>query len=159
MAAFNRAAGRKDGLDSQCKACRAAYRSSLEGRAAALLKDARRRAASKGMSFSLTRDWVIGRLRRWTCEATGWLFVIQSGRGHHPFAPSIDRINSTRGYTPANCRLVISAVNTIKGTLRAHVAAALSPIYTFWEIERRQIEEFGLFLAMYGQDLPMPLAA
>jgi len=124
-----------------------------------LLKDARRRAAAKAIRFSLTRSWVMERLRKWTCEATGWMFVIQSGRGHHPFAPSIDRINPTKGYTRANCRLVISAVNTIKRTLRAHVAAALSPIYTFWEIERRQIEEFGLFLSMYGWDLPLPVAA
>jgi len=158
-AEFNRAAGRKDGLDRQCKACRAAYRSSLEGRAVALLKDARRRAAAKGVRFSLTRSWVIERLQKWTCEATGWLFVIQSGRGHHPFAPSIDRINPARGYTSANCRVVISAVNTMKGTLRVNIAAALSPIQAFWEVERRQIDEFALYLAMYGQELPFPQAA
>ena len=156
---FNKAKSRKAGIDSRCKACRGAYRCSLDGRAAALLKDARLRAKAKGIKFSLTREWVKQRLDRWTCEATGWLFVIQSGRGHHPFAPSIDRINAARGYTPTNCRLVISAVNTLKGTLMVDVAAAVSPIQTFWDVERRQIEEFGLYLAMYGQDLPLPLAA
>lgn len=124
---FNRARSRKNGLDSWCTSCRAAYRCSLDGRSAALLKDARRRAAPKGIKFSLTRGWVIERLRKWTCEATGWLFVIESGQGHHPFAPGIDRINPKKGYTAANCRLVISAVNTIKGILRAHVAAAPHP--------------------------------
>ena len=156
---FNRAAGRKDGLDSQCKACRAAYRGSVEGRSVALLKDARRRAKAKGIKFSLTREWVIDRLRVLTCEATGWLFVIQSGRGHHPFAPSIDRINPLKGYTPANCRIVISAVNTLKGILRADIAAALSPIRTSWDVERQQMDEFALFLAIYGEEVPLPLAA
>ena len=32
----------------------------------------------------------------------------------HPLAPSIDRIDSSKGYTPDNCWLISQRMNTIK---------------------------------------------
>lgn len=38
-----------------------------------------------------------------------------NGRGSmHPLAPSIDRLDSTKGYTPENCWVISRRMNTIK---------------------------------------------
>lgn len=67
------------------------------------------------MEFSLTLDWVEQHLRAGVCEVTGVAFVIGSAR--HPFLPSIDRIDSSKGYTPENCRVVLWMVNAAKSDL------------------------------------------
>jgi hypothetical protein len=150
---FSRAPGTKDGLHSHCRSCRSAYGRSLAGRASSLLKAAKRRAKAKGLKFSLTLDWVRGKLSAMTCEATGWMFVL--AKGHHPFAPSIDRVDPRKGYTPDNCRMVLAAVNSLKATLHVDTAAAISPIRAFREVEAEQIGQFALILAVYGQELPL----
>ncbi len=150
---FSRASGTKDGLHSHCKSCRSAYGRSLAGRASSLLKAAKRRAKAKGLKFSLTLNWVKARLETRVCEATGWMFMLQPSRGHHPFGPSIDRIDPRKGYTPENCRLVLLAVNTLKSTLHVDTAAALSPIRTLADVEGQQIAEFLLAIAVYGQEV------
>lgn len=46
------------------------------------------------------------------CALSGIPFdFARRGRRRRPFAPSIDRIDCTQGYTRANCRLVCVAVN------------------------------------------------
>lgn len=47
------------------------------------------------------------------CELTGIAFTDERPRGckRAPFAPSIDRIDHTKGYSFANCRLVCFGVN------------------------------------------------
>lgn len=45
------------------------------------------------------------------CALTGIRFRITREKGRQPFAPSIDRIDSTKGYTAKNCRLVCVIVN------------------------------------------------
>lgn len=48
------------------------------------------------------------------CALTGLPFVID-GSPNHPQAPSLDRIDTTRSYTPENTRLVCWAVNMAMG--------------------------------------------
>jgi hypothetical protein len=54
------------------------------------------------------------------CEATGIPFD-NSYEGTfinmNPYAPSIDRIDSNKEYTIDNCRLVLTAFNSLKSTL------------------------------------------
>jgi hypothetical protein len=45
------------------------------------------------------------------CEVSGLPFSFEVHGKRRPFAPSIDRISSDEGYTPANTRLVCYAVN------------------------------------------------
>lgn len=77
----------------------------------------KQRAKIKGIPFELTFEW--GK-KRWTgfCELTGLPFTIghrgKPGAGF--FSPSIDKIESNKGYTPANCRFVLHCVNTFKFT-------------------------------------------
>lgn len=61
--------------------------------------------------MTLTAEWAIEKLLAGNCEGTGLPFTFDVGSGHQPFAPSIDRIDSALGYTPDNCRMVITAFN------------------------------------------------
>ncbi len=78
------------------------------------LINARGRSQKKGFAFDLTREWCEA---KWTgtCALSGLPFSFGS-QDHHPFSPSIDRIESSKGYTQDNCRFVLFAVNSFKGT-------------------------------------------
>lgn len=51
--------------------------------------------------------------RQGKCALTGIPFNLESPEGAtlRPWAPSLDRIDSSKGYTAKNCRLVCVAVN------------------------------------------------
>lgn len=93
------------------------------------------------MEFSLTSKeietlWIASNGR---CSVTGLPFNYDNVRGRgatkNPFAPSLDRIESKRGYTIDNVRFVLTAVNIgmmdwglplylhIAGAAIAHLAA------------------------------------
>lgn len=82
---------------------------------AKLLDTSRARAKAKGLQHDLTTEWAI---ERWTgaCEVTRIPFHSGevAGRGFQSFSPSIDRIIPEAGYTRANCRFVLWAVNAFK---------------------------------------------
>jgi hypothetical protein len=81
----------------------------------AALQQARHNARSNGFLFTLTLADVTAMAERadGKCELTGLPFDVYraSPRVRRPFSPSIDRIDCTRGYELANCRLVCLAVN------------------------------------------------
>jgi hypothetical protein len=88
------------------------YRTTVRGRADSLLQQAKRRAAEKNWSFDLTVEWIEERIKR-GCELSGLEFDLRNGqgKGRLPRAPSIDRIDSDKGYTQGNCRVVCLAIN------------------------------------------------
>ena len=61
----------------------------------------------------LTPEWIQERIENEYCVMTGIKFVLTGGR--HPFSPSLDRIDSTKGYTKDNVQLVTWMYNTAKG--------------------------------------------
>jgi hypothetical protein len=73
--------------------------------------NAEKRAAALGSPFLLTVDDLAATISRAgkRCEVSGIEFV--EGQGRHPFAPSIDRINSSIGYRADNIRVVCLIVN------------------------------------------------
>jgi len=86
-------------------------------RAYRIWNNARQRAKRGGYEFSITREWVEERLMEGTCEVTGIPFdmTVGSGSGNgNPFSPSIDKIDSSKGYTPENTQMVIWLYNTAK---------------------------------------------
>lgn len=86
-------------------------------RATKLLDHAKYRARRNGLECRLTREWVLRELERGTCAATGIPFEFKGGYGSkvmNRHAPSIDRIDPTKGYSPDNCQVVIYQYNAAK---------------------------------------------
>lgn len=77
-------------------------------------RGARHRSLKKNFPFDLTREWCEA---NWTgkCAITNLPFSFGTQQ-HYPFSPSIDRVDSAKGYTQDNCRFVLFAVNSFKGT-------------------------------------------
>lgn len=71
------------------------------------------RARRNGLEFSLTKEWLRAKLEPGVCEVTGLPFVFDMGKPGEflPFSPSIDRKDSSKGYTLENCRVVCLVFN------------------------------------------------
>jgi hypothetical protein len=80
------------------------------------LESAKLRALKVDIPFDLDREWVSERLLAGVCEATGlpFEFKLAEGQTRNPFAPSIDQIVPSKGYTKDNCRLVAMIYNYAK---------------------------------------------
>jgi hypothetical protein len=93
-----------------------AYRAIANARGRAYNKTAvsilwriRMRAKKKGIVCELTKEWLQARLDAGVCELTGLPFTPQGLLA--PAMPSVDRKDSSKGYTPDNCRLICWALN------------------------------------------------
>lgn len=83
-------------------------------RAKALLTLAKFRAKQKGMEFSLREEDISDALAAGVCELTGIPFNFEDGRTWD--SPSLDRIDSSKGYTPSNVRVVLYCLNVMANT-------------------------------------------
>jgi hypothetical protein len=94
----------------------------LEKRALCLIATSRTRAKKKGLEFDLERyaDEIQTRIDKGVCEITGELFDLSPGRKFN--SPSLDRIDSKRGYTYDNVRIVLNMVNQALGDWGQDVA-------------------------------------
>jgi hypothetical protein len=85
-----------------------------------LISNTKRRAKRRGITYELTEDdWARMRQRANNrCELTGIEFdwTRFSKKTIRPMAASCDRIDSSKGYTLDNCRLVIFAINCAMGS-------------------------------------------
>lgn len=72
-------------------------------------------AERKQLPFDLTNEWAAA---RWTgrCELTGIEFVVNDKPGPHPFSGSLDRIKPELRYVQNNCRFILFACNSAKGS-------------------------------------------
>jgi hypothetical protein len=98
------------------KTARAKDRTSVSHRASRMLTWIRTRAARMGVTFDLTQEWIMDRLTAGHCEVTGIKFELHlpAGQRFHAWAPSVDRIDSKKGYTIDNCRVVVWIYNMAK---------------------------------------------
>ena len=84
-------------------------------RAKRLFNGIRGRAKEFGMEFNLTSDWIEKKCVDGVCEVTGIEFVFSlDGVRRNLFAPSVDRVDSRKGYTKDNCKLVLLGYNLAK---------------------------------------------
>ncbi|NDC09945.1 MAG: hypothetical protein EBZ75_11515 [Oxalobacteraceae bacterium] len=124
LSQFSPSARRRDGRISHCKPCNShiatvSRRKSLDHWLGYLVTKAKSRAKTKGIAFALDETWIAGALKRPYCAVSNLEFdLTHDRRWHiHPLSPSLDRIDSTKGYTPDNVRVVCSWVNTAKSDL------------------------------------------
>lgn len=103
-------------LASRCKQCRRVEHRAWKQRnpARRLWRSAVCASLTRGIECTLTLEWVEQKLAG-VCEVTGLPFVFDQGR--HAFMPSIDRIDSSKGHTPENCRAVLWIINAAKNDL------------------------------------------
>jgi len=97
-----------------------------------LVARAAARAARSGLDFTLTWRDVAPSLERGACSLTGLPFSDRPADCEaraNPYAPSIDRIDSTQGYTPDNCRVVVWAVNCAIGAWGEEVFSTIARSY------------------------------
>lgn len=92
---------------------------SIHGRVLTLLKSANRRADNFQQPCDLDYDFIYTKLKKGICEVTGITFDLNKPKitVKNPYAPSIDRIDSSIGYTKHNTRLVIWQYNAMKGEI------------------------------------------
>lgn len=86
-------------------------RSTKEGRIASLYEKIRHR----GYEFNITKEWIADRINKGICELTGIEFSYGDKIGkRNPYTPSIDRIDSNKGYTTDNCQMILAWLNVAK---------------------------------------------
>lgn len=101
------------------------YETDMAFRARELLRAVQKRCRREGFAFDLDVEWLATRLSG-VCELTGLSFDMSvRSRRPGPFTPSLDRIVPGAGYTKANCRVVLFAVNAM---LKDFTLDAMLPI-------------------------------
>jgi hypothetical protein len=83
-----------------------------------MLSTLKSRAKQKGLAFDLDLNWLLLRWERGICEVTGLRFDFAEYDGKQgvkkAFQPSIDRKDSSKGYTKENCQMVVYLYNAAK---------------------------------------------
>lgn len=89
------------------------YYASTAGRAKTLLKGINDRTQG---NHEITVEWLIEQLQKEFCPMTGIKFDMYAHPVYkkNPYAPSVDRIDSSKGYTTDNTRIVIWQYNMAK---------------------------------------------
>jgi hypothetical protein len=89
------------------------YVETTRGRALKLINNARKRSKLKNIEIDLPVEWLEEKLINNECEITKLPFDLSKPDKHtrRYNAPSLDRIDKTKGYTPDNTRLVLWLVN------------------------------------------------
>lgn len=98
-----------------------------------MYKRMKERARADDIYCDLTKDQIraMGNRENWRCAVTGIGFSrdrLENARTR-AFAPSVDRIDCSKGYTESNCRLVCVAVNIAMNEWGEQVFARLARAY------------------------------
>lgn len=93
-----------------------------------LVKQTHASARKRGLDCTLTVEMVEVMLAPMTCSATGLpLSWERNGDSYRrPWAPSVDRIDCSKGYVLGNVRIVCSAFNTMRNEFPDEVVFALA---------------------------------
>lgn len=98
--------------------CEKFYASTV-GRAKTLFKSAQRRSVNYNKKVDFDYKWILKKLEAGVCEVTGINFDFEKPHdtSKNPYAPSIDRIDSSKGYCKDNVRIVLWQYNLMKGEI------------------------------------------
>lgn len=89
----------------------------------------RRRATKRDLDFDLNLKWLTEKFDIDICEATGIKLAINGDPTIDPNYPSIDRIDSTKGYTKDNCKIVSRIYNVAKGDQSEEILIEWSKLF------------------------------
>jgi hypothetical protein len=106
----------------------------------------RERAQRDGFAFELSIErWreLQEQARTGRCEATGQPFDLDADEKRNPFFPSLDRIDSSKGYLDENVRVVVSAFNLMRGDLEDRTFHRIIVGYVKERRRRRELAEKG----------------
>lgn len=111
----------RDGLEGRCKACsqrrskRWCRQNPVDYYCAMMAAQAKRRAAQKGIEFSLPPQYVKSIVTK-NCPVLGTPFHWEYGHGlgYNASSPSLDRIDNSRGYVEGNVAIISRRANSIK---------------------------------------------
>lgn len=107
--ALARAAGRRD--ETRVEKAKWVAKDRLRNRAKYLWVSAKVRAKRRGLEFTLRIEDIAIPTR---CPVLGIEIVIEAGKSVQSGAPSLDRIDNSLGYTPANVRVISHRANALK---------------------------------------------
>lgn len=108
-----------------------------EGRATRMIAQTRVDARRRDKVFELDKEWLVDKLKNGVCEKTGLPFVF-NGKEHqelnqknnkHPFSPSLERKNSTLGYTKENTIVVCLIYNYCKNVFEEEAVEMFCKAY------------------------------
>jgi len=74
----------------------------------------KKRAKRKDIDFNLDKEWIDSKLKKGVCEVTNIKFDFSKKPFLNPYYPSIDRVDSSKGYTKDNCKMVCHMFNNAK---------------------------------------------
>lgn len=120
---FSKSVASKDGKAPVCKACNKNYydaniRNKIEKIIDRQFIGTFGRAKYKNLEHTIAREWFDTKVVAGHCELTGLPFnytVKVEGARCMPYLPSIDRIDSSKGYTEDNCRVILWCLNQAFG--------------------------------------------
>jgi hypothetical protein len=128
----NRAVMKEVGKRPAVRVRRAAYSAQQyalpKKRLKMLFISAKHGSKKRGIEFKLGAEWLAAQSLE-KCAATGIPFDFErppDGLSRHPWAPSIDRIDSSKGYVPGNVHFVCWAYNVAKHEFSVGVLLTLA---------------------------------
>lgn len=107
-------------LHEKVKSYSKLYYNSLTGRAKSLLKTTTRRSSKfEEVDNPVDIEFILEKLKVGKCEVTGIAFDYDNkfNTCKNPLSPSIDRVDSNKGYSKDNVRIVLWQYNLMRGEL------------------------------------------
>lgn len=107
------------GIQTYCKNCQREKRIEWHSKPRAVLIELVRKASKRGREFSLPYDWAINQFEKQNgkCFYTKIPMTFGHGKGRVWTNTSIDRIDSSLGYSESNCVLCCHGFNLMKTDL------------------------------------------
>lgn len=119
MSGFDKSKRTHFGIQTWCKSCITAKRIEWKSEPNVALRGLVRRARGRGRGCSLPKDWAIHKFAEQSglCHYTGIEMTFGLGKGRVWTNVSIDRMDSSLGYTEDNCVLCCLGFNLMKTDL------------------------------------------